>query len=116
MDVELELEGSDANESSIMDIQDWIRHEQIAGLRFQRKSGPPKKGDMGVDPTMIIALSGPIIEGVKALFGWIKTRRRNVTIRLRIGDAEVFIDGNNLSEQEAIISRILKIMETQGAR
>ncbi|MFK5969170.1 MAG: hypothetical protein QM487_03485, partial [Candidatus Marithrix sp.] len=57
-ELELELEGEDANEDTLLDLMDWLERANIDGLEVKRKELPSAKGDMGfwTDPNTIMTM------------------------------------------------------------
>jgi hypothetical protein len=105
--VQLELEGTDATEDMIFDLQDWINRERIQGIRAQQESLPPKPGEMGAELAAIISIAGPIVapvlvEVVQSVFGWLKMRRPRLKIGLSVGGEVIEIEGENLSNEQQI--------------
>ncbi|EDN69376.1 hypothetical protein BGP_6064 [Beggiatoa sp. PS] len=47
IELELHLEGPDANEDTLLDLMDWLERANIDGLTVERKKLPHAKGDMG---------------------------------------------------------------------
>lgn len=45
--IELRLEGPEANEDTLLDLIDWLERADIEGVRFQRKELPSVPGEMG---------------------------------------------------------------------
>lgn len=119
MDLELELQGSDATEETTIAVQDWIRREQIEGLRVERKSAPAVEGQMGIDPLTALSVvlgSAAVVELVKSLHVWIRTRRPQLKIKLKVGDSDLEINAQNLPDQQALIERALTIAKASGAQ
>jgi hypothetical protein len=113
--VQLELEGTDATEDTIIDLQDWINRERIQGARAQQESIPPKPGEMGGELAEIISIVGPIaapvlVEVVKSVFGWLNMRRPRLKIGLNVGGEVIEIDAENLSDEQQI--RIIERVST----
>ena len=46
IELELRLEGQDANEEILLDLMDWLGRADIDGLTVKRKELPPVEGDM----------------------------------------------------------------------
>lgn len=114
MDLELELQGSDATEETTIAVQDWIRREQIEGLRVERKSAPAVEGQMGIDPLTALSVvlgSAAVVELVKSLHVWIRARRPKLKIKLKVGDADLEIDAQNLQDQRVLIEKALALAE-----
>ncbi|MHC4657106.1 MAG: effector-associated constant component EACC1 [Planctomycetota bacterium] len=111
MELNLELNGADANEQSILGLQDWIRKERISGVQVERKTAPPVKGEMGVEPLTILSVvlgSAAVIELVKSIHVWLTVRRPKLKISLKVGQSEVEIDAINLPEQERFVEKVLE--------
>jgi hypothetical protein len=117
--VQLELEGTDATEDTIFDLQDWINRERIQGIRAQQESIPPKPGEMGAELAAIISIVGPIVspvlvELVKSVFGWLKMRRPTLKIRVKVGEEVIEIEGENLSNEQQVIERVSALADQLG--
>jgi hypothetical protein len=107
VNIQLELEGTDATEDTIFDLQDWINQERIRGIRAARESVPPKPGELGAELAPIISIVGPIVasvlvEVVQSVFGWLKMRRPTLKIGLKVGGEVIEIDAENLSNEQQI--------------
>lgn len=107
----IDLKGADASEHTVFDLQDWIRQEAINGLRHVgRPSAPPSKEHMGIDPVTVLSvvLAGPaIVELVKSIHVWIRTRRPKTKIRFHVGDNVIEVDSENLREDQDIIKELM---------
>ena len=118
MSVQLELEGADATEDMIFDLQDWINRERIQGVRAQQESIPPKPGELGADLAAIISIVGPLapglVEVVKSVFGWLKMRRPTLKIRVKVGEEVIEIEGENLSNEQQVIERVSALVDQLG--
>jgi hypothetical protein len=107
MSVQLELEGTNATEDTVFDLQDWINQERIRGIRAEREIIPPKPGEMGAELAAIISIVGTIaapvlVEVVQSVFGWLKVRRPRLKIRVKVGGEVIKIEGENLSSDQQI--------------
>jgi hypothetical protein len=115
VNVQLKLEGTDATEDTIFDLQDWINRERLRGIRVERESIVPKPGEMGGELIATISIVGLVaapvlVEVVKSVFGWLKTRRPTLKIRLKVGREVIEIEAENLSNEQQI-----KIIEKVSA-
>ncbi|RKZ93585.1 MAG: hypothetical protein DRR19_00720 [Candidatus Parabeggiatoa sp. nov. 1] len=63
LELELRLEGQDANEDTLSDLMGWLERANIDGLTVVRKELPHTKGDMGglVDPSTLIAIVSTVV-------------------------------------------------------
>jgi len=63
IELELHLEGPDANEDTLLDLMDWLERANIEGLTVDRKKLPHAKGDMGglVDPATLITIVSTVV-------------------------------------------------------
>jgi len=80
IELELRLEGQDANEETLLDLMDWLERANIDGLTVKRKKLPPAKGEMGfwTDPNTIMTfISTTIAVGqvVAAVIQWQKKKK-----------------------------------------
>jgi len=72
IELELRLEGQDANEETLLELMDWLEWSDIDGLTIQRKALPPVEGYQSteLDPvtfTMIALTIPPAIVALKQL-------------------------------------------------
>jgi len=63
IELELRLEGEDANEDTLLDLKDWLERANIDGLTVAQKELPHSKGDMGglADPATIITIVSTVV-------------------------------------------------------
>ena len=113
MEIELHFEGQDATDA-ILEAQDWIRGERIAGLRVERQRAAPREGEMGLEllPILqIIAGSGVVGQLGRSLVGLLKNRPRKLKVTLKLpNNTEFEIDAENLPEDQVVVDRILALI------
>jgi hypothetical protein len=63
IELELRLEGEDANEDTLLDLMDWLERANIEDLTVERKKLPHTKGDMGglADPSTLITIVSTVV-------------------------------------------------------
>jgi hypothetical protein len=63
IELELHLEGEDANEEMLLDLIYWLECANIDGLSVKRKELPHTKGDMGglSDPSTLITIASTLV-------------------------------------------------------
>lgn len=116
MDVELRLEGAEANEANTLALADWIRQERIPGLAAQVKSLAPRQGEMGGGLETAIAITATSTDALRkvakvvAAFLNLAPKRR-IQVSFVAKGVKVQIDAVNLSEQDAILDRIVTVLE-----
>jgi hypothetical protein len=97
IELELHLEGSDANEETLLDLLDWLGQEDISDLRVGRKELPPVEGKAGAEfdscaLVAIIVAIPPAIQAIQQLFNsyvrWKKMRARNVSLKVETKNAD----------------------------
>lgn len=121
MNIELQLEGQDVNEQTLLSIQEWIKQERIQGLRVQPKTGAPTEGQMGLEIGKILGL---VIKGTKqaekligSLYNWLKkVNRGKLKIKLKTNDFEFEMDSENPSEQQTVINSFLELIKNSSER
>jgi len=63
IELELRLEGQDANEETLLELMDWLEWSDIDGLTIQRKALPPVEGYQSTELDLVtftmIALTIP---------------------------------------------------------
>ncbi len=94
-ELELRLEGEDANEDSLEDLIDWLERANIDGLEgIKRKELPPTKGDMGffTDPNTIMTMISTgiaVVQVMAAILQWQKNKKVTVTPKITDSDKEM---------------------------
>jgi hypothetical protein len=110
MELQIELNGTDATEQNLLNLQDWIQNERIAGLQINRKFGSPKEGKMGLDPLTILTIfmtSPVIVEIVKSIYGWIRMRRTiELEIKINWDGKEIEVNTENISDIKELLDKI----------
>jgi len=94
IELELQLEGQDANEDTLLDLIDWLERANIDGLTVKRKKLPPAKGEMGfwTDPNTIMTLISTTIavgQVVTAVIQWQKNKKVMINPKLNNPDREL---------------------------
>ena len=117
----LEMQGQDANTEMTFSLQDWIQQEKISGLKqIQAQYGESVDGKMGIDPITAISVilaSKAVVELVKAIHVWIQESRPRLKVKIHLAEgASVEIDAENLPESEQIISQILEKIDSLEKR
>jgi hypothetical protein len=72
IELELRLEGEEANENTLLDLMSWLERANIDGLTIQRKTLPPVEGYQSTefDPVtfiMIVLATPPAIVAIRQL-------------------------------------------------
>ena len=74
IELELRLEGEDADEDTLEDLMDYLERADIDGLTVKRKEVPPDKGDMGFVPDVdTIITSLQTFDDCKPLIEYLQT-------------------------------------------
>jgi len=108
IELELRLEGEDANEDTLLDLMDWLKR---ANIEADRKESPPDEGDMGLVPdvdTIITILQG--VDDCKALIEYLETwyQYNNVMICPKLQAIS-----EKLQENDSKIKAIVEQIRTQ---
>lgn len=115
MELELGLQGADATEQTLYSLQDWLKKEEITGLRVEIKSSPPKAEQMGVELITILSVvlaSAAVVELVKSIHVWIQSTRPKVKVKIQVSESKAIeIDAENLPDSEALINKVLSILD-----
>jgi len=105
IELELRLEGEDANEETLLDFMDWLERADIDGLTIQRKTLPPVEGYQSTEfdkvAIIMIALAIPpalvaieqLTNKVSEIFTkWQDETEYNVSIEPKLKNADVEIE------------------------
>lgn len=108
----LALEGQDADEDTLLSLQDWIQEEHIAGIKqLKPETGEAQPGKMGVDPITVLSVilaSKAVIELVKAIHVWIQSTRPKVTIKIQVAENQVVeINAENVPAMNELLEQVL---------
>lgn len=114
IELELRLEGEEANEETLLDLIDWLKCANIEDLTLERKELPHAKGDMGglSDPTTLIAIISDVITlaGIAVTITiWLKNKEVKIDPMLK-NPAEVS------QENEAKIQALLAGIKGKARR
>jgi hypothetical protein len=105
IELELHLEGPDANEETLLDLMDWLERANIDGLTVDRKKLPHAKGDMGglYDPATIVTIISTVVALTDIAINVASWRKnKDVEIPATLKNPE-----NVLQENEAKIQALL---------
>jgi hypothetical protein len=115
LELELRLEGQDANEDTLSDLMDWLADADIEGLTIRRKKLPPIEGNMSTafDSTTLVMLFlaiPPAIhatrELINAIHNWLDMKNKAVSMNAgltRAGEELANNAGEELKKIEAQI-------------
>jgi membrane-associated two-gene conflict system component 1 (EACC1) len=101
----LQMEISD--QAELGSLRDWLR--QISGVRVDQIPGTPGPGELGVwDFLEVLAGSTSVLAiAVKTLPDFIRSRRSNVTITVKVDGEERTLDATNVDDVLPIVERLL---------
>jgi hypothetical protein len=101
----LEFELSQA--SAISSFERWIDDTPMTQVR--RVARPPSLHEQGaVDILAAVASSSSIVALIRILPEFIRSRRSNVNVTIRVGDREATIGIENVKDAPAIIASLLE--------
>jgi hypothetical protein len=105
--LEIVIQGQDAA-SPIHDVQEWLRHEEIPGLRIEQKAPALTEGHMGALSNVLAAILNPknYKELIVSLFKFLTTKRSKLKFTVKAKDWQVTLDGENLTGQDAVLKHI----------
>jgi hypothetical protein len=118
--IELRLEGPEANEDTLLDLIDWLERADIEGVQFQRKELPSVPGEMGggfdqqgfiffitTAPATIYYI-GHIWHYIE---GWLEARCKNVSINPTL----IHSDGQDEEAQKQIQTKLREMQAKSQA-
>jgi len=107
MNIDISLESDDPPSDTVA-LQDWIRREDIDGLQIQRRIVPGPEGTMGDAGSIleIVLGSAAVVQLVRSIHIWLKTRRRNIKIHLKTKDTDLKIEVDSLDDEQAIVQKV----------
>ena len=122
----LELEGQETKANTLSSLQEWIRREQIIGLKQVERPvpvGESRSGEMGIDPVTVLSVvlgSRAVTELVKSIHVWIQATRPKVKIKMTFYlEGKIVkvleIDSENLPEIKLLIDEIVKRLQTENS-
>jgi uncharacterized membrane protein (DUF106 family) len=97
IELELHLEGPEANKETLLDLSDWLGRENIPDIHLQNKEMPLVEGQMGgsIDPytlVVIILTIPPALHAAeqlaRSIIQWEKMRELKVSINTEIRNAD----------------------------
>lgn len=109
----------DAGGNALRSLDDWLRHERIAGLRSEFRRAPTVPGEMGGELSSWLTLILPIasagataiatshafVQTVSTIQGWASRQGKQVTAELEIGGKTVKISGEG-EDIKALIEKL----------
>ena len=101
MDFDIELTGTEANDPTVLSLQDWLKNERVTGMQVERKFNSPQTAEMGADPLTILSvvLAAPaVVELAKSVHTWIKARKPKVKVKFKCKGNEIDVDAENVPE------------------
>lgn len=114
MNLDLSLEGQDADEKLLFALNDWIRKEQIDSLSICRKTATASEEHMGVSPNEVLSIvlgSAAVVELTRSLHVWLKSGRRKLKLKIKHGTSECEFNAQNVPGQTEIAKAILNMLK-----
>lgn len=99
MKLDLTIDGQDANEITLLDLEDWIRAEGVPSLRVSPRKRAAKPDDMGVEwlaGLEVILATQAVVMLVKALHVWLKERKKRISVTIAHRGRSISISADNL--------------------
>jgi hypothetical protein len=107
--MQIELVGAESDRLAA-DLFDWLRREQVSGVRFERERAPPAPAGMGAEflPIVTAIIAAPATaEILKAFQMWIRTRRPRVKAIVRLPDgSSIELETESLESVESGLNSI----------
>ncbi|RKZ79472.1 MAG: hypothetical protein DRR19_24940 [Candidatus Parabeggiatoa sp. nov. 1] len=120
LELELHLEGPDANDDTLHDLLSWLEREDIPGLSVERKLGSPIKDKMGADMETVLLIvlslqasiqSIPMI--IDAVRRWKETREVETVVKPEIKRIDVQEELPGRDKIQALIEELKKQLLVQ---
>lgn len=96
-------------------LAQWLQEDtDLRPATIQVVDTPGKPGDMGPGAELIqVAFQqhGVLVALVGVLGTWIGTRRRSVTVRVRVGEKEIDIERAKLENPSEVAARLLRELD-----
>lgn len=114
-EVSLRLKVDEARrpDDEVVALEDWLRRARIHGLHAHREKLPIQPGEMGPEllPILTLVLSSTVLaELIKALHGWLTSRRRKVSLELEVGDRRIRIESEGNETIDDLLHRVQPLL------
>jgi hypothetical protein len=115
LELELRLEGQEANEETLSDLMDWLADADIEGLTIRRKKLPPIEGNMSAefDSTTLVMLflaippamhaTGALINAIRT---WLDMKKKAVSVNAGLTNAGEELENNASEDLKKIEAQI----------
>ena len=100
MGLEISVPGHHDVVSELLSLRDWLRADYAFDGTAELPTAAPATGEMGaVSEVLNVATSPETVEAfLAAVSVWLKTRKSNVTIRIRDGELETEMTATNVDD------------------
>ena len=118
MELKIELVGAEADEQALRSLEGWLRDSEIDGLAVERQKARPGEEEMGdwVAILSVVLGSSAVVELVRTLGPWLKSRRRNLSLEIVVDGKVVKLQAENLASDEAVIQTAETIVKATTNR
>src|SRR5690606_1481220 len=109
----LKVEQARRPDDEIVALEDWLRLARIDGLRARREKRPVQPGEMGPEllPILTVVLSSTVlVETIKALHGWLTSRRRKVSLELEVAGRRIRIESEGGETVDDLLRRVQPLL------
>jgi hypothetical protein len=111
--VRLKVDQARRTEDEVIALEDWLRRARIDGLRVQREKRATQPGEMGPEllPILALALSSTVLaELIKALHGWLTSRRRKISLELEVAGRKIRIESEGTETADDLLRRVQPLL------
>jgi hypothetical protein len=109
MELRIMIESDGSGESELRSLHDWLRAEDELTADVKWDTPPISETRMGAVSDSIIAIFGAGGAGVilaRSITVWLKTRRPEVTVRVKSRTRTIQVEARNIKDGEEFIRQI----------
>jgi hypothetical protein len=114
MDVWLSLIGDEAGDETRR-LTQWLREGsdlRPATIRIVDTLSEPGSMGTGADLIQVAFQQHGVLVALAGVLGtWVGTRRRNIKLRVRVGEKEVELEGSKLNDPDEIAAQLLRELD-----
>lgn len=95
-----------SDQAELRSLREWL--VAVPDTRVRQESGAPGEGEQGVlDYLTVLASSGGLIAAIRVLPAFLRARRPELKVTLRMGDKEFGIDATNVDDVLPVLEKLI---------
>jgi hypothetical protein len=92
--------------AELRSLSGWLA--DVPDVHVRREAGTPASGEQGVlDYIAVLASSGGLIAAIRVLPAFLRARRRELKVKIKLKDKEFTVDATNVDDVLPVLEKLI---------